>query len=72
MTKCSDKWTLLPVRRKDFNAIEEVPPRPSEFDKMVRCAETLSQGFPHVRVGFFDIVGKAMFAEILPKGPRPS
>ena len=61
-----------PRKAQRLQCDRKVPPRPSEFDKMVRCAETLSQGFPHVRVGFFEIVGKAMFAEILPKGSRPS
>ena len=58
------EFGMLPVRRKDFNAMRAMPQKPVEFEKMVTCAETLSRGFPHVRVDFFDIEGKAMFAEM--------
>lgn len=57
-------FNLLPIRRKDFNALYAIPVMPLEYDRMVACAESLSKGFPHVRVDFFDIEGKAMFAEM--------
>lgn len=41
-----------------------MPRKPVEFEKMVECAEVLSRGFPHVRVDFFDIEGRPMFAEM--------
>lgn len=57
-------FNLLEARRKDFNPLTSLPEKPVEFEKMVECAERLSEGFPHVRVDFFDIEGKAMFAEM--------
>jgi hypothetical protein len=39
-------------------------PRPRSLDTMIEAAEKLSQGFPFVRVDFFDIDGQAVFGEM--------
>lgn len=58
------EFNLLPVRRKDFNPLLAMPNKPDRFNEMVEAAEVLSEGFPHVRVDFFDIERKPVFAEM--------
>lgn len=57
-------FKLLPYHRKDFKPIEEQLPKPKNFDKMVEYARILSEGFPHVRVDFYDISGRIVFGEM--------
>ena len=57
-------FNLLPYHRKDFKPIEEQLPKPRNFEYMVECARKLSEGFPHVRVDFYDISGKIVFGEM--------
>lgn len=57
-------FKLMPYYRKDFKPIEEQLPKPDNFDEMVNCARALSQGFPHVRVDFYDIDGRIVFGEM--------
>lgn len=37
--------------------------KPKDFEKMKELARKLSEGFPHVRIDFFDVEGKVYFAE---------
>ncbi len=37
--------------------------KPASFDDMVAAARKLSQGFPHVRVDFYDVDGRMYFGE---------
>lgn len=39
-------------------------PRPSTLDKMIEAAESLSEGFPQVRVDFYEVDGKLYFGEL--------
>lgn len=39
-------------------------PRPKSLDNMLSAAEILSQGFPEVRVDFYDVDGKVYFGEM--------
>lgn len=39
-------------------------PRPKNFEKMLEIAKVLSQGFPEVRVDFYNIDGKIYFGEM--------
>lgn len=48
-------WNQLPFRRLDFPPFAQLPKRPDNFEEMVKIAETLSEGFPHVRVDLYDI-----------------
>ena len=57
----------------DFNSLPfkqghpvnpETPKKPEGFDEMLRIAEQLSTGFPHVRVDLYNINGKIYFGEL--------
>lgn len=50
--------------RSDFKPIEELPPKPKNYEKMIELAEKLSKPFPHVRVDFFNIDGEIIFGEM--------
>lgn len=54
----------LPCRRLDFQPITKTLEKPKNFDLMVQYAETLSAGFPHVRVDFYNIDGEIVFGEM--------
>lgn len=41
-----------------------IPELPVTFNKMVALAEKLSQGFPHLRVDFYEVNGDVYFGEI--------
>jgi len=57
-------FRLLPYHRKDFKPIVEQLPKPKNFDMMVKYARILSEGFPHVRVDFYNISGRIIFGEM--------
>lgn len=42
----------------------DVIPKPKNFDEMVRVAETLSAGFPELRVDLYNVDGKIYFGEL--------
>lgn len=57
----------------DFNSLPfkqghpvnpETPKKPEGFDEMLRIAEQLSTGFPHLRVDLYNINGKIYFGEL--------
>lgn len=41
-----------------------VVPKPKSFDEMMKAASILSEGFPQVRVDFYDVDGKLYFGEM--------
>ncbi|PID82323.1 MAG: glycosyl transferase [Clostridiales bacterium] len=60
---------------KDFNLLEDVQigfpnnlektvEKPDNLDEMVRIAETLSKGYPHMRVDLYNVDGKIYFGEL--------
>lgn len=56
-------WNHLSIRH--FYDNSTVPPtKPKNFEQMIECAKTLSKGFPHVRVDFFEANGKMYFGEM--------
>ena len=57
-------FNMLPVKRLDFKSISQQPPKPKNFDKMITYAKLLSEGFPHVRVDFYNIDGEIFFGEM--------
>lgn len=57
-------FNMLPVKRLDFKSISQQPPKPKNFDKMITYAKILSEGFPHVRVDFYNIDGEIFFGEM--------
>lgn len=58
------EFHLLPAHRQDFKPITSNLPKPQNFDEMVRIAEILSAGFPHVRVDLFNKNGQILFGEM--------
>lgn len=48
----------------DHENSDSIAPRPEAFDKMLKLAEILSDGFPHVRVDFYFVNGKIYFGEM--------
>jgi len=57
-------FNLLPVSRKDYRRITEIPQKPKNYEKMLEIAEILSKPFPHVRVDLYNIDGKIVFGEL--------
>ncbi|MBQ3134487.1 MAG: hypothetical protein IJB75_01575 [Oscillospiraceae bacterium] len=45
-------WNKLPFTY-NFPQLETDMPRPKNFDQLIRLAEVLAEGFPHVRVDFY-------------------
>ncbi len=41
-----------------------LPSKPKNFEKMIKLAEVLSEGFPEVRVDFYEVNGKVYFGEM--------
>jgi hypothetical protein len=39
-------------------------PKPHCLDEMIHSAKKLSEGFPHVRVDFYEVAGKCIFGEL--------
>lgn len=57
-------FRLLPAHRKDFAPMTEQPSPPPQFQRMVQIAETLAEGFPHVRVDLYNLEGEILFGEM--------
>ena len=60
----SPDWEPLEVRYPSFPAIEPVPERPRNLERMLEIAETLSAGFDFVRVDLFDLGSQVKFGEL--------
>lgn len=56
-------WNRLPFTNGHPNSTKTLE-KPACFDEMVRIAELLSQGLPHVRVDLYDIMGQVFFGEL--------
>ena len=54
----------LPCRRVEYHALTEQIEKPKNFEQMIQYAETLAQGFPHVRMDFYNIGGRTVFGEM--------
>ena len=55
-------WNRLPFERK-YPASSEDIPKPKEHNKMVALGQKLAEGFPFVRIDFYDIDGMIRFGE---------
>lgn len=58
-----ENFNHLPFTKGHPNA-KTMPGKPSCFTEMIRLAEVLSAGIPHVRVDFYEIYGKVYFGEM--------
>ncbi len=57
-------FKLLKAHRADFAPMTEQPEKPKKYEQMVEMAEILAEGFPHVRVDFYNLDGKIIFGEM--------
>lgn len=57
-------WQFAPFIRNDFSPFEELPPKPSQLDRMITLAEELSKGIPFVRVDLYQIGNSVYFSEL--------
>jgi len=48
----------------NWPSADELIPRPDNYDKMLKIATTLCQGFSHVRVDLYNVKGKIYFGEM--------
>lgn len=58
------EFVQMPYSRQEFRPIDKELQKPKNFETMVKYAEILSKGFPHVRVDFYNISGKIVFGEL--------
>ncbi len=57
-------WNLQPWTQATYGIADLPIPKPKNFDKMKELAEKLAQGFPHVRVDFYNVDGTIYFGEM--------
>ncbi len=57
-------YNFLPYFRTDENKMDLIPPKPRNFNEMIKIAEILSADFPHVRVDLYNVQGKIIFGEL--------
>lgn len=57
-------WEYLGLPGKRYHAFVELPQAPVSLDKMVSCAEKLSEGIPFVRIDFYEYQKKPVFGEM--------
>lgn len=60
----STDWNYLGVASKWYEDFSVLPKKPKSLDNMISIAEALADGFPFVRIDFYDIDGKAVFGEM--------
>ena len=59
-----DQWQLLDIRRKNGNAVTQVPEKPRDYEQMLAVAEQLAQGFTFIRVDLYYVAGRIYFGEL--------
>lgn len=59
-----ENYNILPVVKVGKKALNTLPPKPVNFDKMKELASILSERFPEVRVDFYNIDGRIIFGEL--------
>lgn len=57
-------WKLQPWNQATYSNYPGGIAKPKNFDMMIRVAEILSEGFPHVRVDLYNIDGRIYFGEM--------
>ncbi len=58
------KWELQEWHQYNYGIYEKDVEKPVNFEKMVMLAETLAEGFAHVRVDLYNVEGKIYFGEM--------
>lgn len=60
-----EEWRHQPFHEpRKFPFSEKMPSKPQSFDEMKRLATKLSEGFPFIRIDFYEIQGKVLFGEM--------
>lgn len=59
-----DKFNHLNIVTTLHQCADIPPKKPSSFDEMIKLAEILSKGIPHVRIDFYDVKGRVYFGEV--------
>lgn len=57
-------WQFAPFGRTDYLRFEQLPPKPSAFEEMIRTAAQLSKDIPFVRVDLYEIGSRMYFSEL--------
>lgn len=57
-------YNRVPARTLTQSILEDIPPKPQNFEKMIEYASALSEDFPHVRVDFYNVDGNILFGEL--------
>lgn len=57
-------WTHADILQSDMPCALTAPERPSHLDEMLRQSAVLSEGFPHVRVDWYDFGPRPLFGEM--------
>ena len=60
-------WNKLPISQSgnpQYKVTQDVYPRPSVLEEMLRLSKVLSQGIPHIRVDWYDIKDQLYFGEL--------
>lgn len=59
------EWNTLPIIYNEYPHSEKPLPRPDNLGEMIKIAETLAEGFPHVRVDLYRLNnGRIYFGEM--------
>lgn len=57
-------WRFAGTPNDKYVSFDPVPDRPDSLPEMLEAAEKLSEGFPFVRVDFYECDGRAVFGEM--------
>lgn len=57
-------WNFIDVENANPNAKDIEIKEPKNLDEMIRLSKILSEGFPHVRVDFYEVNEKIYFGEL--------
>ncbi|MDD3205666.1 MAG: ATP-grasp fold amidoligase family protein [Lachnospiraceae bacterium] len=57
-------WKLQPWKQERYALYDKPIPKPKNFEKMIKLAENLADGFSHVRVDLYNVNGTIYFGEM--------
>ena len=57
-------WEFAPFQRSDYAPLDKLPPKPTNFDKMLETSSILSQNIPFVRVDLYEVNKTIRFSEL--------
>lgn len=58
------QWEPMKLKYHTYENYENIPDKPENFDKMLKIAEKLAEGFSYVRVDLYNLSGKILFGEM--------